>query len=344
VGHFNSDIGMTTRSALVVRKQLSPLEEARAVQAMLEQGYTTDGAATVPGWARQRVSARAKILELPSAAQTLVGSGEIPLSAVETLLAIAGVSPPLVELVTEVIAEAAERGDALGAQLVRQPGWVIRQALQHRPGRVWADALSQVYGPQLAELKLGKKTDKLLAWAEALHTKLDRYAYGPPAIRFTDSDIDQARAAGVLLEVDPTPLVVDRAVFRELAKNAVARTVDELQARVATRAQDKSAGAQGQRQPGAHPARRARHRAPRPDARAHPRAHGVNLDLGAALMTSLASVDPADINVARFFCLCGRPYRANYADGATMPMPWSDVRADIDGGGFPCVLGGWESA
>jgi hypothetical protein len=59
-----------------------------------------------------------------------------------------------------VVAEAAERGDALGAQLVRQPGWVIRPALQHRPGRVWAGTLSEVYDSQLDELKLGKKTDK----------------------------------------------------------------------------------------------------------------------------------------------------------------------------------------
>ena len=35
-------------------------------------------------------------------------------------------------------------------------------------------------------------------------------------------------------------------------------------------------------------------------------------------MTSLASVDPADSNVARFFALCGRRHRASYADRLTM--------------------------
>ena len=49
----------------VVRKQLSPLEEARAVQLMLQEGYTLDGAASVLGWNRKLVTARAKILELP---------------------------------------------------------------------------------------------------------------------------------------------------------------------------------------------------------------------------------------------------------------------------------------
>ena len=51
----------------VVRKQLSPLEEAHAVKNMLEEGYTLDGAAAVLGWSRNLVSARAKILELPEA-------------------------------------------------------------------------------------------------------------------------------------------------------------------------------------------------------------------------------------------------------------------------------------
>jgi hypothetical protein len=49
-------------------------------------------------------------------------------------------------------------------------------------------------------------------------------------------------------------------------------------------------------------------------------AHGANLDLGHALLHNLTSVDPADIDVARFFVLCGRPHRTNYADGLAMPM------------------------
>jgi ParB family chromosome partitioning protein len=61
----------------VVRKALNPLEEARAVKHMLEEGYTLDGAATVLGWNRKLVSARAKILELPETAQRLLGSGEL---------------------------------------------------------------------------------------------------------------------------------------------------------------------------------------------------------------------------------------------------------------------------
>jgi ParB family chromosome partitioning protein len=60
----------------VLRKTLTPLEEARAVEKMLADGYSVDGAATVLGWHKRRVTARQRILELPETAQTLVGTGE----------------------------------------------------------------------------------------------------------------------------------------------------------------------------------------------------------------------------------------------------------------------------
>ena len=62
----------------VTRKQLTPLEEAKAVQAMLDEGYTLDGAAQALGWSRQLVTARAKILKLSEPGQALVGSSRDP--------------------------------------------------------------------------------------------------------------------------------------------------------------------------------------------------------------------------------------------------------------------------
>ena len=56
-------------------------------------------------------------------------------------------------------------------------------------------------------------------------------------MRFTDSEVDQARAAGVVIEFDRGyPLIVDRALYRELVKQAITRTVDELEVKVAERA------------------------------------------------------------------------------------------------------------
>jgi hypothetical protein len=107
----------------------------------------------------------------------------------------------------------------------------------------------------------------------------------------------------VLLELDErTQVILDRGVYRELVKAAVARTVEDLRARVAARAteqRERKATAAGKRE-----------RTPRDEAdvelRAQAReftrrAHNVNLDLGTALLDRLAAVDPADIDVARFF-------------------------------------------
>ena len=62
---------------------------------MLADGYTLDGAAAALGWSRQLVGARAKILELPEAAQQLLDTGALPVGAVDTLLQIAAVSREL---------------------------------------------------------------------------------------------------------------------------------------------------------------------------------------------------------------------------------------------------------
>jgi hypothetical protein len=63
---------------------------------------------------------------------------------------------------------------------------------------------------------------------------------------FIDTDVDQARAAGVLIEFEQAgrPIIVDGALYRELVKGAIKRTRDDLEAAAATIAKEKqSAGA-----------------------------------------------------------------------------------------------------
>jgi ParB/RepB/Spo0J family partition protein len=278
----------------VTRKQLTPLEEARAVQAMLDEGYTADGAAQALGWTRQLVTARAKILKLPAVGQQLVGMGEIPVSAIDNLLAIGEVSQPIVQAVVEAIATQ----QIGGSQLLNNAGWAIGQALRGAKG-TFGEYLSQLHHGDIKALRLGKKTEAAIAEAEQLHKQLDRYAYGPPAIRFTEADVDQARAAGVLIEIERgAPIITDRDLYRELCKQAVARTLQDVKARVAEKAKTKAAG------------KPKRERTPREELDTEHRAtlreitrqaHGTNLDLGAALLTQLASVEADDIDVARFF-------------------------------------------
>ena len=91
-------------------------------------------------------------------------------------------------------------------------------------------------------------------------------------------------------------IVTDKAVYRQLAKQAITRTVDELRARATVEAQGKRASTAK------------RDRTPREEADVEHRAnlreltrqaHGVDLDLGRALLEDLAAVAPDDIDVTR---------------------------------------------
>ena len=297
----------------VTRKQLSPLDEARAVQAMLDEGYTLDGAAQALGWSRQLVSARAKILKLPEIGQQLVGSGAIPVGAIDALLGIADVSPPIAEALAQSVAD----GTVAGSQVAGNTGWAIGQALRDCEKDTFGAYMTTIYHGDLKALRLGKKADALVAEGEKLHRQIDQYAYGPPTFRFASADVDQARAAGVLIEFDGgAPIITDRALYRELAKQVIARTVEELRGRAAAKAHGtRNASVKRERTP--REALDAEHRATLRELTRQ--AHGTNLDLGAALLTELATVAPDDIDVARFFVLCRHPHKANYADGVTMP-------------------------
>jgi ParB/RepB/Spo0J family partition protein len=281
----------------VVRKQLSPLEEARAVAHMLDEGYTLDGAATVLGWNRKLVSARAKILDLPETAQQLIGKGELALSAVGTVAKIAEVSAELCEAVLAPIAT----GEITGEQFTSNPGWVIGYALRESATKVFAAYLSTLSHHDVSELRLGKKAEAAYAEAEALHKQIDRHAYGPPTIRFAEAEVDQARAAGVLIEFEHgTPVITDRALFRELAKQAIDRTLQELRAVKQEDAPERATRkVQGKDERTPQQKLDSEHRATVRQLTAQ--AHGTNLDLGAALLQKLATVDPADMDVARFF-------------------------------------------
>jgi ParB/RepB/Spo0J family partition protein len=281
----------------IVRTQLNPYEEAVAVRAMLDSGLSEDGAAQALGWPKQRVAARVKLLELPARAQQMVGAGTVPLSAVDQLRVIGEVSSELLDAVIDYLADGNEWA---AERLAREPGWVIDSALRDGSSKVFAAHLSQVDSYEIEGLRLGKKTDALLEEAGQLHKQIDRHAYGTPPIRFTETDVDQARAAGVLVEFENArPVIVDRSLYRELSKQAIKRTTEELRSRAAEVAEErKLAKASGRGVDPAAEARRERGRALRAIAE---QAHGANLDLGLGLMNNLATVDPTSMDVARFF-------------------------------------------
>jgi ParB/RepB/Spo0J family partition protein len=281
----------------VVRKQLSPLEEARAVRHMLDEGYTPDGAAQALGWSSVLVKARAKILKLPETAQNVLGRGELSVSMVDTLTVIAEVSPALCEAAVRAVSE--DRVTA--AEFSRNPGHAIRCGISGGSSKVFAAYLETLSSYDVSRLKLGKKIEDAYAEADRLYRQLHKHVYSSPTVRFSESDIDQARAAGVLIEFEQgRPIITDRALYRELAKQAIARTVEELRVREeAQKMEQANRRAKGKTDPTPLQALDAEHRA---SVREFSRsAHGTNLDLGSGLLQKLAAVDPGDMDVARFF-------------------------------------------
>jgi ParB/RepB/Spo0J family partition protein len=315
----------------ITRKQLNPYEEAKAVHAMLDRGLTEDGAAQALGWPKTRVTARVKVLELPERAQQLIGEGVIALSAVDQLRAIGKVAPGLLDAVIAYL----DDGNAWAAErLAREPGWVLDAAMRETDEQTFAAYLDSASSHAIAELRLGKKTDALYAEAEKLHRQLDRHAYAPPQVRFTEADVDQARAAGVLIEFERgRPIIVDRSVYRELVKGAIKRTHDDLETKAAAAAQEKKA-ARSSKAP-ADPLTAAKRERDAQLRELTDQAHGANLDLGVALMNGLAAVDPGDIDVARFFV-----YALLGADYDKSPYTQTGERiARLAAGGIRLVVG-----
>ena len=288
----------------LVRSPLNPYEEAIAVKSMLDRGLSEDGAAQALGWPKHRVTARVKLLELPEQAQQLTGQGVIPLAAVDELRTIGKTSPQLLDVLVEHVDS--DDGRWVARELATDPGRALGEALRHTASKVFAAYLQQLPHGAPEELRLGKKTEQLLAEAEKLHKQVNEYAYGPPTVRFTDAEIDQARAAGVLIELErSTPIITDRSLYRELCKQAIKRTTEELRARAAEVADErKHARAAGRPVDPQAEARREHGRRMRQLAE---QAHGANADLGRSLMNGLACVDPSDMTVARLmvFSLLG---------------------------------------
>jgi hypothetical protein len=282
---------------------------------MLDRNLTEDGAAQALGWPKARVTARVKLLELPVAAQKLIGDGVIALACVDTLREIGKVSPDVLKEVVDYIANG---GDWVVGRLQSDTGWVIGRVLSESGSKAFAAYLNQLGAREIDELKLGKKAAAQLAEIEELHKKVNRYSYGPPPIRFNETDIDQARAAGVLIETDRSPVIFDRPLYRELAKQALTRTLDEFREQGARLAEERKTSKRSGSKAGepANPAAELKREHGRDMRQFAEQAHGVNLDLGWALRNGLSVVDPTDMAVARFFVAAalGPDYHSGYGN------------------------------
>ncbi len=156
-------------------------------------------------------------------------------------------------------------------------------------------------------------------------------------MRFSEQDVDQARAAGVLIEFEHgRPIIVDRPLYRELVKEAIKRTHAELEAKATVAAEEKKA-TRAANEP-ADPVAVAKRERDAQLRELTDQAHGANLDLGVSLIHKLAAVDPDDLDVARFFVLCGHRHRTTH-ENQGLPLGSQAQFASISAGGSVAVTG-----
>lgn len=302
----------------VLRKQLNPVEEARAVARLIDEGCTYHAAAQILGWLRRHgdeqvpdtrmVKARLRILDLPTKAQQLVATGRLRLTAVPRVLDFRAIAPELLDEFLDAIYDG-----KLAAQDLYDPDWTgrrrIAKLLAERDNRGPYAAIFRALDEDIVRaLKLGKRSNDAWQQAEKLNTKVcgDVYYVQPLTIRFTDVEHDQARAVGALLTLgdsDTHPglsIILDRALYRDLARQAINRHIEELTAQQQAQAAERAERNASRRRP--RTALELVEQEHRTRQREFDRqAHGVNLDLWSSLRQGLEQVDPNDLNVARFF-------------------------------------------
>jgi ParB/RepB/Spo0J family partition protein len=288
----------------IVRKDLNPYEEAIAIKRILDEGKSEDQAAELLGMTKHLVTRRAKLLELPDAAQRLVGDGTLTLATVDPMRTIAQASPALLDAAIEYITEHA--GELEPDYLTHRPLMLVAEAAATREEDIFAVPLDEVpLRDQPSLVPQDEATVALIAEAKELSKQLNPYSYFPPTIRFTEAEIDRARAGGVLLEFgEEAPLVTDFAVYQDLCRTALASGVQALKQQIAEREEARRETKDDTSPKKAEPddERATLEKQHRREMRAlAATAHSANLDLGNSLKNGLTVVDPADMNVARFF-------------------------------------------
>ena len=169
--------------------------------------------------------------------------------------------------------------------------------LRKSGAKAFSACLTHLNKSEVGELTLGKNASEQLAEIEQLHKTVNRHSYSRPPIRFNELDVNQPRAAGVLIESERALVIVDRSLYRELAKQALARTVEQLCQQAERLTQQRktkprpAGGAGADDGPAARAAELKREHGRELWQLAVP-AHGVNLDLGWALRIGLSTVDP----------------------------------------------------
>jgi ParB/RepB/Spo0J family partition protein len=176
------------------RRDLDPVEEARAFQTILRSGKLSKKAlAERVSKSSQYVSERLRLLDLPEAIQEHVAAGTIPVRLAKPLLEIAKVSEAVAVACVALVAA----GEADAADLEERPERLIGCLGDHE----WSDpqplalAVSGYQHYRLDQLPLPDGSDDIRERAAELASE-----YGSVGFVFGQPEADAARSYGCLLE------------------------------------------------------------------------------------------------------------------------------------------------
>jgi hypothetical protein len=286
---------------------------------MLDRGLTDHGAAQALGWPKQRVTQRAKLLALPDDVAHAFGEGWLAMSSLDFTLAFHERFPGHCTLLARYLIHAAKDANRVNRLEGHDLAWQFRNAQR------WAKD-NEVDGAELFMTNVGAfglrdyievaggagKTKKpVRAAIDEVGAIQGHRCYGEQTpgtwarVEFSDEQIDQARAFGVLLETDSGAYITERVVLKQLMEDAAKAYLPALkqlkEQEKANKAEAKKAERQAKADAPPNPldAIEAEHRASQRDFAIQGRA--ANLALGDALLQKAAIVDPTDLDVAKLF-------------------------------------------
>ncbi len=202
----------------IVRKDLTPYEEAVALDRALSNGLSEKGAAQALGWAPKRVTERKRILELPEDAQKLIGN-PFATDCVPLMIDVHNRASKLWDRLMDSIA--AEDTDGKSVTLARLLEWLHDAA--------WRDSVGVEAWPARGAMKaddLPKMKPALKDRWRGLVTK--EYGYEREfTFSFTDTQLEQATAAGCYLDLGARGLVLDKTLVMQFAEQAVTQAEAE---------------------------------------------------------------------------------------------------------------------
>lgn len=216
VRDFADDVDRAVEN--IVRKDLTPYEEAVALDRALTGGLSEAGAAQALGWAPKRVTERKRILELPVDAQKLIGD-PFRAECVPLMIDVHNRASKLWDRLMDSIAAEDTDGKAV----------TLGSLLEWAHSAAWRDATGVEAWPAKGAMKaddLPKMKPKLQDRWRGLVTK--EYGYEREfTFSFTDTQLEQANAAGCYLDLGTRGLVLDKDLVMQFAEQAVTQAEAE---------------------------------------------------------------------------------------------------------------------